>query len=105
MRVVKALLCFLAACTPAAMSMTADHPASPTAPSGRLAAAPAALAPGVADPVPVPPLPPVELKPPPVETAKPVDKTPPATKRPVTKPKPAPKPTPPAEPDHSQHHH
>ena len=36
-------------CSPAAMNTGVDHPASPQAPTGRLAGPPPALAPGVAD--------------------------------------------------------
>ena len=42
----------LAGCTPAAMPVTAEHPASPEAPAGRLAGPPPALRPGVADATP-----------------------------------------------------
>jgi hypothetical protein len=38
-----------AACAPRALAVTADHPASPDAPAGRLAGPPAALRPGVVD--------------------------------------------------------
>jgi len=38
----------IGACTPRAISISADHPASPEAPVGRLAGPPPALRPGVA---------------------------------------------------------
>jgi hypothetical protein len=47
------LLVLLAACTPA-RRVPAHHPASATAPTGRLAGPPAALRAGVADDVPAP---------------------------------------------------
>lgn len=43
------LLALLLGCTPKAMTTTAEHPANPDAPTGRLAGPPAALRPGVAD--------------------------------------------------------
>jgi hypothetical protein len=42
------LLAALVGCAPAAMPLTAEHPASPEAPTGRLAGPPPALRPGVA---------------------------------------------------------
>lgn len=46
----------LTGCAPRALSVTAEHPASPDAPAGRLVGPPAALRPGVADaPAPAPP--------------------------------------------------
>jgi hypothetical protein len=55
MRLLKryAFLVLIAACAPRALSVTADHPANPVAPSGRLAGPPPALV-GVADPAPTP---------------------------------------------------
>lgn len=47
-----ALLAALIGCAPAAMPLTAEHPASPEAPTGRLAGPPPALRPGVADAAP-----------------------------------------------------
>ncbi|MGN6105630.1 MAG: hypothetical protein ACTHU0_11035 [Kofleriaceae bacterium] len=41
-------LLLLASCAPRAMPLTADHPANPEAPTGRLAGPPPALRPGVA---------------------------------------------------------
>jgi len=46
------LLAALVGCAPAAMPLTAEHPASPEAPTGRLAGPPPALRPGVADAAP-----------------------------------------------------
>lgn len=46
------LLAALVGCAPAAMPLTAEHPASPEAPTGRLAGPPPALRPGVADATP-----------------------------------------------------
>ena len=43
------LVALLVSCAPPAMTMTAEHPANPDAPAGRLAGPPAALRPGVAD--------------------------------------------------------
>jgi hypothetical protein len=43
------LLALLAGCAPAAMTTTAEHPAHPDAPTGRLAGPPPALRPGAAD--------------------------------------------------------
>jgi hypothetical protein len=39
----------LSACAPSAMPMTPEHPANPSAPTGRLAGPPPALRPGVLD--------------------------------------------------------
>lgn len=47
-RLLLALPVALAACSPAAVPTVADHPASRSAPVGRLAPAPPAIAPGVA---------------------------------------------------------
>ena len=43
------LLALLVGCAPQAMTTSAEHPANPDAPTGRLAGPPAALRPGVAD--------------------------------------------------------
>ena len=43
------LFTLVVGCAPRGMTTTAEHPANPDAPSGRLAGPPAALAPGVAD--------------------------------------------------------
>ena len=43
------LLAGIAGCAPRAMPLTAEHPASPDAPAGRLAGPPPALRPGVAE--------------------------------------------------------
>ena len=43
------LLAVIAGCAPAAMKTGPEHPASPDAPTGRLAGPPAALRPGVVD--------------------------------------------------------
>ena len=43
------LVALLVGCAPTAMTTTAEHPAHPDAPTGRLAGPPAALRPGVAD--------------------------------------------------------
>jgi len=45
----------LAGCAPRAYRIEASHPASPTAPIGRLAGPPAALRAGVVEPAPAPP--------------------------------------------------
>lgn len=46
----------LVACTPAGLPLSPAHPASPDAPTGRLAGPPSALRPGVATPdTPAPP--------------------------------------------------
>jgi hypothetical protein len=45
----RALIVLLAACSVRAPQVTAEHPASPAAPTGRLAPAPAALRAGVVD--------------------------------------------------------
>jgi hypothetical protein len=100
------LLALLVACTPVGITTTAEHPANPDAPVGRLAGPPPALAPGVAD----------LSKPAPVTLPAPAAHTehaapeppakPPATKKPAPK-KPAPKkpdPKPPAHQGHEGHH-
>jgi hypothetical protein len=46
------LLFALLGCSPTALSVTAEHPASPDAAPGRLAGPPPALRPGVADAIP-----------------------------------------------------
>jgi len=111
MRFVKLAVVFswVVGCTPAAMTVGAEHPANPDAPAGRVAGPPPALRPGAADPVPVPPPPPVEVKPP--EPTKPADRPKPAEPEPAKKPpvkkpapKPAPKPEPPPTHDHHGHH-
>lgn len=45
----------LLGCAPRAMTVTADHPASPDTPAGRLAGPPPALRPGVVEAPPAPP--------------------------------------------------
>ena len=52
-----ALALSFAACSPAAAPITVDHPASASAPRGRLAPPPPALAPGIAGDVLTPPPP------------------------------------------------
>jgi hypothetical protein len=49
------LLAGLLGCTPHALAVTAEHPASPEAPTGRLAGPPPALRPGVTEVTPTPP--------------------------------------------------
>jgi hypothetical protein len=55
------LLAGLLGCTPRAISMPPEHPASPDAPAGRLAGPPPALRPGVVEAPPQqPPAPPAQ---------------------------------------------
>jgi hypothetical protein len=115
------LLALLVGCTPAGITTSAEHPANPNAPVGRLAGPPAALRPGVADVLtPTPPTttpPPAEHvgheqpapEPAPATEAPPKPEKPkqPAPKKPTPK-KPAPKPDQPAPaPEHQGHegHH
>lgn len=51
-RLVISVVLGLAACAPRATQVPASHPASPAAPTGRLAGPPPALRPGVVEPPP-----------------------------------------------------
>jgi hypothetical protein len=50
------LVCLVTSCAARAPKITANHPANPDAPTGRLAGAPPALRPGVVQYTTVPPL-------------------------------------------------
>jgi len=107
------LLALLVGCTPPGLTTSAEHPANPSAPVGRLAGPPPALEPGVADmapPAPVTPTPPAAHTEHPAEPAPPAAPEPAPKKNPPKKPapkKPVPKkpvPKPPTHEGHEGHH-
>jgi hypothetical protein len=82
------LLALLVGCTPPGLTTSAEHPANPNAPAGRLAGPPPALEPGVADmppPAPVTPTPPAAHTEPPATAPEPAPSAKPEPNKPAPK--------------------